>query len=66
MGPLLFNIFINVIFLFNNDINLYNYADDNCISFEGGSIDFITDTLHQESVSSMEWLRKKIIGCKSG
>ena len=58
MGPLLFNIFINDIFLFNSDINIYNYADDNCISFEGRSIDIITDKLHKESVSLMEWFRK--------
>ena len=58
LGPLLFNIFINDIFLFNSDINIYNYADDNCISFEGRSIDIITDTLHKESVSLMEWSRK--------
>ena len=57
MGPLLFNIFINDIFLFNSDINIYNYADDNCISFEGRSIDIITDKLHKESVSLMEWFR---------
>ena len=57
MGPLLFNIFINDIFLFS-DINIYNYADDNCISFEGRSIDIITDKLHKESVSLMEWFRK--------
>ena len=58
MGPLLFNIFINDIFLFCSDINIYNYADDNCISFEGHSIDIITDKLHKESVSLMEWFRK--------
>ena len=58
MGPLLFSIFINDIFLFNSDINIYNYADDNCISFEGRSIDIITDKLHKESVSLMEWFRK--------
>ena len=58
MGPLLFNIFINDIFLFNSDINIYNYADDNCISFEGRSIDIITDKLHKERVSLMEWFRK--------
>ena len=51
MGPLLFNIFINDTFLFNGDVNIYNYADDNCISFEGRSIDIITDTLHKESLS---------------
>ena len=58
MGPLLFYIFINDIFLFNSDINIYNYADDNCISFEGRSIDIITDTLHKEGVSLMDWFKK--------
>ena len=58
LGPLLFDISINDKFLFNSDVNIYNYADDNCISFEGRSIDIITDKLHKESVSLMEWFRK--------
>ena len=53
----MFNIFINDIFLFS-DSNIYNYADDNCISFENRSIDIITDTLHKVSVSVMEWFRE--------
>ena len=59
MGPLLFNIFINDIFFINSDINIYNYADDNCISFAGSFINIITDTLNKEMVSLMEWFRKK-------
>ena len=31
MNSLLFNIIINDIFLFNSDVNFYNYTDDNCI-----------------------------------
>ena len=58
MGPLLFNIFINDIFLYSSDINIYNYADDNCISFAGNSIDVIEDTLNKEIISLMEWFRK--------
>ena len=58
MGPLLFNIFINEIFFINSDINIYNYADDNCISFVGSLIDIIADTLNKEIVSLMEWFRK--------
>ena len=59
MGPLFFNIFINDIFLCSSDINIYNYADDNCISFAGNSIDVIEDTLNKEIISLMEWFRKK-------
>ena len=33
LGSLLFNVFINDMFFLNNDINIYNYADDNCISY---------------------------------
>ena len=67
MGPLLFNIFINDIFFFiNSDINIYDYADDNCISFAGSSIDIIADTLNKEMVSLMECFRKKFPGCKPG
>ena len=58
MGPLLFNIFINDIFLCSSDINIYNYADDNCISFAGNSIDVIEDTLNKEIIYLMEWFRK--------
>ena len=31
--PLLFNVFINDIFLLDRDGHIYNYADDNCISY---------------------------------
>jgi hypothetical protein len=33
MGPLLFNIFINDIFYFIEHGKLYNYADDNTLSY---------------------------------
>ena len=66
MGPLLFNIFTNDIFLYSSDINIYNYADDHCISFAGNFIDVIEDTLNEEIISLIKWFRKKIIGCKSG
>ena len=64
MGPLLFDIFINYNLLLNSDINIYNYAGDNCIIFAGHSIDSTTDTLHKESVSLMEWFRKNSVAAK--
>ena len=33
LGPLLFNIFINDIFFIDNDVIMYNYANDNCIAY---------------------------------
>ena len=38
LGPLLFNVFINDTFLCSSNISIFNYADDNCISFAGSSI----------------------------
>ena len=64
MCPRLFNIFINAIFLYSSDINIYNYADDNCISFAGNSIDIIEDTLNKEIISLMEWFRKKSLAAR--
>ena len=32
LGPLIFNIFLNDVFYFVSTSDLYNYADDNCIS----------------------------------
>ena len=41
LGPLLFNIFINDIFFINTDVTIYNYADDNCISYAHNDIGII-------------------------
>ena len=40
MGPLLFNIFINDIFFFVKNCDLYNYADDNTLSCVDSSFAF--------------------------
>ena len=49
LGPLLFNININDLFLFSKDFNLANYADD-CSAFEfSGTIDDVINTLENDS-----------------
>jgi hypothetical protein len=42
----LFNVFINDIFLFIKDSSLYNYADDNTLSFGSPDFDLLISTLH--------------------
>ena len=48
LGPLLFNIYINDIFLFVNDTNLTNYADDNTTYSVNATVDEIIDNLTKD------------------
>ena len=51
LGPLLFNVF-------NNDINIYNYADDNCISYVDKNVLQIKIILEKETNKMMDWFAK--------
>ena len=49
LGPLLFNAFINDIFYFIKEGTLYNYADDNTLSFHNNNFDKLKLRLHYQS-----------------
>ena len=55
LGPVLFNIFINDIFLFVKDCDLYNYADDNTLSKSGTSLANVINSLEEDSESLISW-----------
>ena len=55
LGPLLFNIFINDIFHFIEKGNLYNYADDNTLSYSSNNINELVNTLETESSALIKW-----------
>jgi hypothetical protein len=57
LEPLLFNVFINDIFLFVKNESLYNYADDNTLSFCSPEFDLLISTLKSESKILIEWFR---------
>jgi hypothetical protein len=57
LGPLLFNVFINDSFLFVKNGSLYNYADDNTLSFCSPDFDLLISTLESESKIVIEWFR---------
>ena len=50
MGPLLFNVFINDIFYFIVQCILYNYEDDNTLSFIHKDLLYLKSVLEQESL----------------
>ena len=55
LGPLLFNIYINDLFLFSQHFNMTNYADD-CSPYEfSGSIDDVILKLQNDSLCLLEW-----------
>lgn len=54
-GPILFNVFINDIFYFINHSNLYNYADDNTISFSNKDFAIMKNTLEAEGSALVDW-----------
>ena len=55
LGPLLFNIFINDIFLFVKTCDLYNYADDNTLSYADKDPVNLKAVLESESQNLIEW-----------
>ena len=56
--PLLFNVFISDIFFLDCDCHIYNYADDNCISYSSDTIDDIRKFLTKDIIVFMNWLKQ--------
>ena len=57
LGPLLVNVFIYDIFLFIHKGALYNYADDNIMSFHSPNFDNFLNFLQNASKTLIEWFR---------
>jgi hypothetical protein len=57
LGPILFNIFINDIFLFIENCDLTNYADDNTLSSSSNTIDALVQILQTDVKSSINWFK---------
>jgi hypothetical protein len=55
LGPILFNIFLNDIFYFIKNSDLYNYADDNTLSYSDHDINKVISTLEDDSVTLINW-----------
>ena len=55
LGPLLFNIFLNYLFLLPLNSQLVNYADDNHICYENGDLDMLQKHLQVDSEKTVKW-----------
>ena len=57
LGPLLFNIFINDLFLFIEKTNICNFADDNTIYSCNNNLQTILKNLKLDMVNVLKWFK---------
>ena len=57
LGPMLFNIFMNDLFLWIDDASLHNFADDNTISAFAKSIRELISILEKDSETAIKWFK---------
>ena len=55
LGPLIFNIFINDIFYFITHSKIYNYADDNTVSYWHREVNILKKTLEKDGLTLIDW-----------
>ena len=55
LGPLIFNIFINDIYYFLTKCTMYNYADDNMLSFIHRQLAVLKSVVESDSEIALEW-----------
>ena len=58
LGPILFNIFINDLFLFINKAKLANFADDNTIYANSAEMETLPDILEKENETAIKWFKQ--------
>jgi len=58
LGPILFNIFINDIYLWIQNSTIHNFADDNTISAFANTIPDLIQLLEKESEIALNWFTK--------
>ena len=57
LGPVLFNIFINDLFLFIREAKLANFADDNTIYAGSNDLSSLLELLENEGNSAVKWFK---------
>ena len=57
LGPILFNLFINDLFMYIKNSDLHNFADDNKISCVSSSLNELISELEKEGNTTTQWFR---------
>ena len=55
LGPILFNIFINELFLWIPNFELFNFADDSTTCAAENTIEELISTLEKRSKTAIDW-----------
>ena len=66
LGPILFNIFINDLFLWIDEASLHNFADDNTLSAFAKSIRELILILEKESENAIDWFKENGMSVNPG
>ena len=66
LGRLIFNIFLNDIFYFATESDLYNYADDNCVSVSHTEMNIFSRHLQSETRSMVKWFTDNSMRANAG
>ena len=61
LGPVLFNIFINDIFYSVDYSTIYNYADDNTLSYADYDINNVIQKLESDSLKMLDWFANNLM-----
>ena len=61
LGPLLLSIFINDIFLYNENLDLYNYADDSTLYASGEFLSIIIANLKADFLRISRWFHEDFL-----
>ena len=58
LGPILFNLYINDLFLYIKKATLHNYANDNTLTAFSNTVPNLVRILEQESNVAIDWLER--------
>ena len=61
LGPFIFNIFMNDLFYFVKQGNLFNYADDNSVSVNHEELNVVSRLLQAEAEVTVQWFSENVM-----